>query len=112
MISIKSLVSILFVLVCVAVAKKDENDEMAKAIRDLQIGMSGLKEAANNPAILAQLMQDLQVSWILIRHSDADLCRFEIILIVRYYAVASCVHVPLRIACYSYTTGPRDDGGG
>ena len=31
------------------------------ALRDLQIGMAGLQEASRNPAMLAQLMQDLQV---------------------------------------------------
>ena len=35
---------------------------MAQAMRDMQAGMAGLKEAANNPAMLAQLMRDLAVS--------------------------------------------------
>uniref|UniRef100_A0A7S1UP72 STI1 domain-containing protein n=1 Tax=Grammatophora oceanica TaxID=210454 RepID=A0A7S1UP72_9STRA len=30
------------------------------ALRDLQIGMEGLREATKNPALLAQLMKDLQ----------------------------------------------------
>ncbi len=42
-------------------AKKDD-DATAQAIRDMQIGMAGLKEAASNPAMLAQLMRDLAVS--------------------------------------------------
>jgi membrane protein insertase Oxa1/YidC/SpoIIIJ len=37
-------------------------DKEAEAIRDLQLGLQGLQEAAKNPALLAQLMQDLQVS--------------------------------------------------
>lgn len=32
------------------------------ALRDLEIGLAGLQEAAKNPALLAQLMQDLQVN--------------------------------------------------
>ena len=40
--------------------KKDE--EKNQAMRDMQSGMAGLKEAANNPAMLAQLMRDLAVS--------------------------------------------------
>jgi hypothetical protein len=31
------------------------------AMRDLQLGLQGIQEAAKNPALLAQLMQDLQV---------------------------------------------------
>lgn len=38
-----------------------DDDETAQAIRDLQVGMAGLKEASQNPALLAQLMRDLQV---------------------------------------------------
>jgi hypothetical protein len=41
-------------------AKKEEEDS---ALRDLQIGMQGLKEAAGNPVLLAQLMRDLAVSF-------------------------------------------------
>jgi hypothetical protein len=51
-------------LVCfltVSFAKKDD-EETAQAIKDLQTGMAGLKEASSNPALLAQLMRDLQVS--------------------------------------------------
>jgi hypothetical protein len=33
----------------------------ADAMRDLQLGLQGIQEAAKNPALLAQLMQDLQV---------------------------------------------------
>ena len=60
----KSLYSLLVVLACVVavtVAKKNTEEE-DQALKDLYTGMAGLKEAANNPAILAQLMRDLQVS--------------------------------------------------
>ena len=59
-------------LVCLvvsfAVAKKKDketNEEAAaRAARDLQTGMANLKDATQNPAMLAQLMKDLQVrSW-------------------------------------------------
>ena len=36
-------------------------DEKEQAANDFYMGMAGLKEAASNPAMLAQLMQDLQV---------------------------------------------------
>lgn len=66
--SLKSILSILMILACfvtVSFAKrKDDEDATAKAIRDLKVGMAGLQEAASNPAVLAQLMQDLQVSHI------------------------------------------------
>ena len=64
MISLKSILSIFMLLACfvaVAVAKKDDEDSTARAIKDLKTGMAGLQEAASNPALLAQLMQDLQV---------------------------------------------------
>ena len=56
--SISLTISSLFV---VSFAKEDE-DVTAQAIRDMQAGMAGLKEASKNPAMLAQLMRDLQVS--------------------------------------------------
>jgi hypothetical protein len=58
----KPLYSLLIVLVCLiatTVAKKEEEEQ---ALKDLYTGMAGLKEAAQNPALLAQLMRDLQVS--------------------------------------------------
>lgn len=59
--SIWTLFVVLACLVAVAVAKsKEEEDE---AMRDLYTGLAGLKEAASNPEMLAQLMRDLQVSW-------------------------------------------------
>ena len=42
--------------------KKDDEEATARAIRDMQAGMAGLQEVSNNPAMLAQLMRDLQVS--------------------------------------------------
>jgi hypothetical protein len=61
----KSFYSILVVLVClfaVVYAKKKEQED--QALNDLYMGMAGLKEAAQNPALLAQLMRDLQVSYL------------------------------------------------
>jgi len=37
------------------------NDPHADAIRDIQLGMAGMKQAAQDPVLLAQLVQDLQV---------------------------------------------------
>ena len=62
MISLKTLFSLLFLLACIAtsvVAKKKEDEE--QALRDVQLGLQGLKEATQNPALLAQMMRDLQV---------------------------------------------------
>lgn len=50
-----------FVALTAAKKKKDE-DATEQAIKDLKLGMAGIQEAASNPAVLAQLMQDLQVS--------------------------------------------------
>lgn len=50
------LIAIVLIFVPVA-AQREDND----ALRDLEIGMAGLKEASKNPALLAQLMQDMQV---------------------------------------------------
>jgi hypothetical protein len=64
MMSFKSLFSILCLLVCFAtstLAKKDDDEAMQQAIRDMQMGMEGLKEAGTNPQILAQMMRDMQV---------------------------------------------------
>ena len=36
-------------------------DPTADAIRDMQTGMAGLKQATQNPQLMAQLMNDLQV---------------------------------------------------
>lgn len=59
----QSLYSFLVVLACliaVTCAKKKEEED--QALKDLYTGMAGLKEASSNPAVLAQLMRDLQVS--------------------------------------------------
>jgi hypothetical protein len=62
MMSVKSILAFLMLLVCFVTAKKkDDEDASAQAIRDLQTGMAGLKETGNNPALLAQLMRDMQV---------------------------------------------------
>jgi uncharacterized membrane protein len=53
---VKAVLSLGALLIAPTVLADDE------ALRDLQIGMQGLKEAANNPELLAQLMHDLQVS--------------------------------------------------
>ncbi len=37
-------------------------DPQADAIRDMQTGMAGLQQAAKDPVLMAQLMQDLQVN--------------------------------------------------
>lgn len=42
-------------------ARRDDEDTSERALKDLQTGMAGLKEATQNPALLAQLMRDLQV---------------------------------------------------
>mmetsp|Transcript_25854 Transcript_25854/g.45584 ORF Transcript_25854/g.45584 Transcript_25854/m.45584 type:complete len:204 (-) Transcript_25854:223-834(-) len=57
----KSLFTLFVVFACVvsvAVGAKKEDEE--QALNDLYTGMAGLKEAAQNPALLAQLMRDLQ----------------------------------------------------
>jgi hypothetical protein len=59
----KSLLSLFLILAClvaVSLGKKQEDED--QALKDLYAGLAGLKEAAQNPALLAQLMRDLQVS--------------------------------------------------
>ena len=53
-------------------AKKKDEDAINQAMRDMQAGMAGLKEAANNPAMLAQLMRDLAVSDIVLPRNAAN----------------------------------------
>ena len=60
--SLFSLFLALSSLFAITAAKKQDEDVTAQALRDMQAGMAGLKEAASNPAMLAQLMRDLQVS--------------------------------------------------
>ena len=62
---IKTLVS-LAILAAPSAFAQEERD----ALRDLQIVMQGLKEAANNPELLAQLMHDLQVRSLLMLKLD------------------------------------------
>ena len=42
---------------CFSLASAQQDD----ALRDIQLGMAGLKEAGGNPALLAQLFRDMQV---------------------------------------------------
>jgi len=62
----QTLISICLTFSCLFVVseakKKDDEEATARAIRDMQAGMAGLQEVTNNPAMLAQLMRDLQVS--------------------------------------------------
>ena len=46
------------VLAAVVVAQEDYD-----AMDNIQIGMQGLMQAGKDPAVLAQLMKDLQVRW-------------------------------------------------
>jgi hypothetical protein len=63
MLSVKKFFTALFLLSCLATSAfaKKMTEEEEKAARDLQIGMQGLKQAGSDPALLAQLMRDLQV---------------------------------------------------
>jgi len=51
----------LFVLLTLGLARAQDGND---ALRDMQIGMQGLMEAQKDPAMLAQLMQDLQVRFV------------------------------------------------
>jgi hypothetical protein len=42
---------------------QDKKVDPAQAMRDMQIGMSGLKQAGEDPEMLAQLMRDMQVRY-------------------------------------------------
>jgi len=54
----KTLFSFLLLLLVVAFcAAQDAKD----TLQDIQLGLQGLKEAASNPALMAQLMRDMQV---------------------------------------------------
>ena len=64
MISLKTVFSLLFLVASIAnsaLAKKKDDEE--QALRDVQLGLQGLKEATQNPAMLAQMMRDLQVCY-------------------------------------------------
>ena len=62
---IKSIISIVALLSFSGVSAQDEyvrgEDPQADAIRDMQMGMGGLQQAAKDPVLMAQLMKDLQV---------------------------------------------------
>ncbi len=62
MLSFKLILSCFLLLACLVTTSLAKKEEEESALRDLQIGMAGLKEAASNPALLAQLMRDLAVS--------------------------------------------------
>ena len=64
---IKSLLSA-SLLLAAGVAGQDAEyvrgqDPQADAIRDMQTGMAGLQQAAKDPVLMAQMMQDLNVSY-------------------------------------------------
>jgi len=51
-------------LVCalaLAVATVRADDEQHDPLRDVQVGMQGLMQASQDPALMAQLVQDMQV---------------------------------------------------
>jgi hypothetical protein len=84
MISLKTILSVFIILACfvaIAVAKKDEEDSTAQAIKDLKVGMDGLEEASSNPAVLAQLMKDLQVSEVL---------NLKVYYVINFFTLLSC----------------------
>jgi hypothetical protein len=54
-------VAVTVVVATVASSFVGAADDSDNALRDLQIGLEGLQAASKDPAMLAQLMQDLQV---------------------------------------------------
>jgi len=65
-ISLKSIVSAFgLTILLTGSSAQDEyvrgRDPQADAIRDIQLGMAGMKQATQDPVLLAQLVQDLQV---------------------------------------------------
>jgi hypothetical protein len=50
--------------VCHAQPKKGDPKE--DALRDMKIGMAGIQQAGDDPALLAQLMRDMQVCYIIL----------------------------------------------
>ena len=48
-------------LACAVASPVLAQDPKQDALRDLQVGMQGLKQAANDPELLATLMRDLAV---------------------------------------------------
>lgn len=70
----KSIISSIVLVSLSGVAAQDEyvrgQDPQADAIRDMQTGMAGLQQAAKDPVLMAQLMQDLQVRFgYILRHN-------------------------------------------
>jgi hypothetical protein len=49
-------------LLAVVVRSDDKIDPRKQAMADISLGMQGLKEAGSDPALLAQLLQDMSVS--------------------------------------------------
>lgn len=56
-------IKLLSLLMFAAFGRADDRaDPKQQAMADISLGMQGLKEAASDPALLAQLMQDMAVS--------------------------------------------------
>jgi hypothetical protein len=64
---LKGIFSSLFLLFSLVSGQEEEyvrgQNPQADAIRDMQVGFTGLQQAASDPVLMAQLMQDLQVCW-------------------------------------------------
>jgi hypothetical protein len=61
-----------YVFILAAFVKSDDNiDPKKQASADVALGMQGLSEASSDPAVLAQLLQDMNVS----RVADISLYR-------------------------------------
>lgn len=58
---LKALLFAVMLLLLFATEETWAVDEAEQAANDFALGLMGLKEAASNPALLAQLMQDMQV---------------------------------------------------
>jgi hypothetical protein len=56
---VKTLFSFLLLLAVVGFSAAQDRD----AMQDIQIGLQGLQQAAKDPALLAQLIRDMQVRW-------------------------------------------------
>ena len=65
--SLLSLVLGLFFTATVSAQNQKQQDATKEALRDMQTGMAGLQQAGEDPALLAQLMQDMQVITTLVR---------------------------------------------
>jgi hypothetical protein len=58
MICNKFLLCVVVLVACCNSLSRAQNED---ALRDIQLGMAGLKEAGQDPALLAQLFRDMQV---------------------------------------------------